>query len=207
METLFWCLRSLFQQVPGSSCPDPGNRVFDGGSLHMWRDYFGTDAQIFGIDILPECKSLKTMDSTFPLGLRLTGHSCELSWPAPNLSTLFWMTAATLCDSRSPRFRNSINMWSRMACISVRTCTHPIGQNMEEEYDDQEPLWSIVKNGGPAQCMAQWAKQVSCWSNHKNNLFCPLLRLNSGIWKEAYESTGKDGDRWIQYCRLWPDDQ
>jgi len=33
--------------------------VFDGGSLHMWRDYFGTDAQIFGIDILPECKKLE----------------------------------------------------------------------------------------------------------------------------------------------------
>ncbi|MEM7270755.1 MAG: class I SAM-dependent methyltransferase [Pseudomonadota bacterium] len=29
--------------------------VFKGGSLKMWRDYFGEKAQIFGIDINPEC--------------------------------------------------------------------------------------------------------------------------------------------------------
>ncbi len=31
--------------------------VFDGGSLNMWRKYFGNEAVIFGIDILPECAS------------------------------------------------------------------------------------------------------------------------------------------------------
>lgn len=30
--------------------------VFHGGSLNMWRDYFGEQAQIFAIDINPECK-------------------------------------------------------------------------------------------------------------------------------------------------------
>jgi len=33
--------------------------VFGGGSLQMWKTYFGKDAKIFGIDINPECKSLE----------------------------------------------------------------------------------------------------------------------------------------------------
>lgn len=32
--------------------------VFHGGSLHMWRDYFGPDAQIIGVDIDPRCAAL-----------------------------------------------------------------------------------------------------------------------------------------------------
>lgn len=30
--------------------------VAKGGSLKLWRDYFGAEAKIFGIDILPECE-------------------------------------------------------------------------------------------------------------------------------------------------------
>jgi hypothetical protein len=30
--------------------------VDDGGSFEMWREYFGAEATIFGIDILPECR-------------------------------------------------------------------------------------------------------------------------------------------------------
>jgi hypothetical protein len=30
--------------------------VFNGGSLRMWRDYFGPQATIVGVDINPECK-------------------------------------------------------------------------------------------------------------------------------------------------------
>jgi hypothetical protein len=33
--------------------------VFHGGSLEMWRDYFGPGARIVGLDIAPECKSLE----------------------------------------------------------------------------------------------------------------------------------------------------
>ncbi len=33
--------------------------VFHGGSLQMWKDYFGTKAKIYGIDINPECKKLE----------------------------------------------------------------------------------------------------------------------------------------------------
>ena len=30
--------------------------VFKGGSLHMWKEYFGPNAKIYGIDINPGCK-------------------------------------------------------------------------------------------------------------------------------------------------------
>lgn len=33
--------------------------VAHGGSLQMWRSYFGKDALIFGIDVNPECKTLE----------------------------------------------------------------------------------------------------------------------------------------------------
>jgi len=33
--------------------------VFQGGSLQMWKDYFGPKAKIYGIDINPECKKLE----------------------------------------------------------------------------------------------------------------------------------------------------
>ena len=33
--------------------------VFRGGSLSMWKKYFGTQAKIIGIDINPECKQFE----------------------------------------------------------------------------------------------------------------------------------------------------
>ena len=33
--------------------------VYQGGSLQMWKQYFGSDAKIFGIDINPHCKKLE----------------------------------------------------------------------------------------------------------------------------------------------------
>src|SRR5688572_15994126 len=34
--------------------------VFGGGSLDMWREYFGPDAKIFGVDVNPACAELDT---------------------------------------------------------------------------------------------------------------------------------------------------
>lgn len=33
--------------------------VFQGGSLQMWKDYFGPQAKIYGVDIDPRCKTLE----------------------------------------------------------------------------------------------------------------------------------------------------
>ena len=36
--------------------------VSHGGSLHMWKNYFGTNAKIYGVDINPNCKNLEDED-------------------------------------------------------------------------------------------------------------------------------------------------
>lgn len=42
--------------------------VFQGGSLRMWRDYFGTDAEIYAIDINPLCKQFETHNTKIFIG-------------------------------------------------------------------------------------------------------------------------------------------
>lgn len=42
--------------------------IFGGGSLEMWRDYFGPQATLFGVDIQPDCAHLKAGDATIFIG-------------------------------------------------------------------------------------------------------------------------------------------
>lgn len=42
--------------------------VSNGGSLQMWRKYFGDDAIIFGIDINPECEKLNGLSGQVRIG-------------------------------------------------------------------------------------------------------------------------------------------
>jgi hypothetical protein len=42
--------------------------VFGGGSLAMWRDYFGAGCQILGLDINPVCKKYETEGSEIFIG-------------------------------------------------------------------------------------------------------------------------------------------
>ena len=42
--------------------------VFQGGSLQMWKEYFGPKAKIYGIDINPECKQFEDEQVTILIG-------------------------------------------------------------------------------------------------------------------------------------------
>ena len=42
--------------------------VYEGGSLQMWKNYFGTQAQIYGIDVDPRCKSFEEPQITIAIG-------------------------------------------------------------------------------------------------------------------------------------------
>lgn len=42
--------------------------VYQGGSLNMWRDYFGEKAKIFAIDINPLCKQFETENTKIFIG-------------------------------------------------------------------------------------------------------------------------------------------
>ena len=45
--------------------------VGKGGSMQMWRKYFGNDAVIFGIDINPECKKFNTETEQVRIGSQI----------------------------------------------------------------------------------------------------------------------------------------
>lgn len=42
--------------------------VYQGGSLNMWRDYFGEEAKIYAIDINPLCKQFETINTKIFIG-------------------------------------------------------------------------------------------------------------------------------------------
>ena len=42
--------------------------VFHGGSLQMWKNYFGPRAQIIGVDINPACKAFEEDGITIEIG-------------------------------------------------------------------------------------------------------------------------------------------
>lgn len=42
--------------------------VYHGGSLKMWRDYFGPNARIIGVDINPECKKFNDKNTEIYIG-------------------------------------------------------------------------------------------------------------------------------------------
>jgi len=47
-----------FRRFRGGACTVLEIGVFHGGSLRMWRDYFGPAARIVGVDVNPECAKL-----------------------------------------------------------------------------------------------------------------------------------------------------
>lgn len=42
--------------------------VYSGGSLEMWRDYFGAQSHIYGVDIQPKCKAYEASSITISVG-------------------------------------------------------------------------------------------------------------------------------------------
>jgi hypothetical protein len=51
--------------------------VSNGGSLQMWRKYFGDDAIIFGIDIDPRCESLNGLAGQVRIGSQVDNNFLE----------------------------------------------------------------------------------------------------------------------------------
>ncbi len=41
--------------------------VYSGGSLEMWREYFGMDCELFGVDINPECRRFEKKNVTIKI--------------------------------------------------------------------------------------------------------------------------------------------
>lgn len=57
-----------FNQFKGKKVTIVEIGVFQGGSLQMWRNYFGKEATIWGIDIDPRCKKLEEENTNILIG-------------------------------------------------------------------------------------------------------------------------------------------
>src|SRR3954465_1864330 len=42
--------------------------VYSGGSLEMWRDYFGADCHVYGVDLQPACKAYENANTRIFIG-------------------------------------------------------------------------------------------------------------------------------------------
>lgn len=58
-DSYFDIYESLFERYIGRQITFVEIGVFNGGSLHMWREYFGESARIIGIDLNPIAMELK----------------------------------------------------------------------------------------------------------------------------------------------------
>lgn len=66
-----------------------------GGSLRLWRKYFGPDAVIFGIDIDRKCSKFNGQDAQVRIGSQADRVFLEKTVAEMVVSTLLLMTAAT----------------------------------------------------------------------------------------------------------------
>ena len=59
IESYFSVYDEIFKKYIGKKIVFVEIGILHGGSLEMWRDYFGNQARIIGIDINPEAKKLE----------------------------------------------------------------------------------------------------------------------------------------------------
>jgi hypothetical protein len=88
--------------------------VHRGGSLRMWRDYFGPGCRIADIDIDPACAAVADEDISIFIGDQADPKFLREVLAQTGPPTSCWTTADTICASRSPRSKRSI-----------RPCAHP----------------------------------------------------------------------------------
>ena len=55
-DTYFQAYEEMFEKYVGKKITFVEVGVLQGGSLFMWREYFGKDARIIGIDLHPNAK-------------------------------------------------------------------------------------------------------------------------------------------------------
>ena len=65
MYISFKRLKEIFNKYVGKKITFVEVGVLHGGSLFMWREYFGKEARIIGIDLHPKAKELEKLYDIF----------------------------------------------------------------------------------------------------------------------------------------------
>ena len=71
-STYFPAYDDIFTKYIGKEITFVEVGIFDGGSLFMWRNFFGKQARIIGIELNPEAKNGKKMVLKYLLEINLT---------------------------------------------------------------------------------------------------------------------------------------
>jgi 23S rRNA U2552 (ribose-2'-O)-methylase RlmE/FtsJ len=101
--------------------------VGQGGSLRMWRSYFGPRARIVGVDINPECATLASDQIEILLANQDDRESLRaLKTKIPHVNILIDDGGHTM-QQQITRSKNRSRTWMRMASTFAKTCTRRIG--------------------------------------------------------------------------------
>jgi len=107
--------------------------IFNGGSLKMWKDYFGPKSTIVGVDINPECKKFEEPGIEVVIGDQSDRKFLKtLAEKYPKFAVLV-DDGGIEWNSKLELLRSYISLYVMMGYIFVRTPIHLICQFLEAE--------------------------------------------------------------------------
>ncbi|WP_129593824.1 class I SAM-dependent methyltransferase [Seramator thermalis] len=100
--------------------------VFQGGSLQMWKSYFGPNAKIYGIDINPNCKSFEEKNiEIFIESQSDRAFLRKIKQEIPKVDILI-DDGGHKMNQQIIAFESCLIMSKKMVFIYVKIPTHPI---------------------------------------------------------------------------------
>ena len=101
-KNYFYIYDNLFEKYRNKNITFVEIGIFSGGSLFMWRDFFGKKARIIGIDLNPEAKKFEKYGFEIIIG----DQSSETFWK--NFFTKFGKVDLVLDDGGHTNFQQII---------------------------------------------------------------------------------------------------
>lgn len=145
--------------------------VNKGGSLEMWKDYFGPKAKIYGMDVKPECKKLEDDQISIFVGSQsdrkfLTNVKRQM----PKLDILLDDGGHTM-QQQIVTFQEMFNHIKDDGVYLCEDCHTSYWKNYGGSYKNQSSYIEYTKN---------WIDQINAWHSRE-----PQLRVDE-FTKSAY---------------------
>ena len=125
--------------------------VFSGGSLDMWKTYFGPRCHVYGVDIEPACKTYEGDRVKILIGDQANREFWKAFASKSPFSTSWWMTAAICRSSKSFHSRKYCRISAPAAFIFVKMC---IGSTTVLPL--LSPDWPKTSTPGPVNPVIPW---------------------------------------------------
>lgn len=116
-----------------------------GGSLQMWKRYFGPHAQIIGIDINSDCKAFAEDQIAVCIGDQSDPAFLNTVVDEFGPPDIVLDDGSHIMEHIVAPFLSFILGRLQMASTWLKICTQPIGTNMEAAYIGPGHLWSFAR--------------------------------------------------------------